>query len=150
MKVEIQKLPRYGRRILIEIEKERIDREKEDVVKKLQQNAEVPGFRRGKVPKNGSESRFNEDIRKKVVENLITESYINAVKENNLSPVIEPEVSDVKFEDTLSFSVYVEVKPEVNIKRYKELVVKEVEPEPVTEQMIDEVLADWEKKKEFA
>ncbi|MCM8825498.1 MAG: hypothetical protein NC937_05090 [Candidatus Omnitrophica bacterium] len=150
MKVEIQKLPRYGRRILIEIEKERIDREKEDVVKKLQQNAEVPGFRRGKVPKNVIESRFNEDIRKKVVENLITESYINAVKENNLSPVIEPEVSDVKFEDTLSFSVYVEVKPEVNIKRYKELVVKEVEPEPVTEQMIDEVLADWEKKKEFA
>ncbi|MCM8821850.1 MAG: hypothetical protein NC831_03430 [Candidatus Omnitrophica bacterium] len=150
MKVEIQELPRYGRKILFEIEKERIDRETQNIVKKIQQTAEVSGFRKGKVPENIIVSRYNEDIRKKVVENLITESYINAVKENNLSPVIEPEVSDVKFENTLSFSVYVEVKPEVSIKKYKELVVKEVEPEPVTEQMIDEVLAEWEKKKEFA
>ncbi|MCM8765124.1 MAG: hypothetical protein NC830_07190 [Candidatus Omnitrophica bacterium] len=150
MKVEIQELPRYGRKILFEIEKERIDRETQNIVKKIQQTAEVSGFRKGKVPENIIVSRYNEDIRKKVVENLITESYINAIKENNLLPVIEPEVSDVKFENTLSFSVYVEVKPEVSIKKYKELVVKEVEPEPVTEQMIDEVLAEWEKKKEFA
>ncbi|MCM8764475.1 MAG: hypothetical protein NC907_03275 [Candidatus Omnitrophica bacterium] len=149
MKVEIQELPRYGRRILFEIERERINRETQDIVKRLQQTAEVPGFRKGKVPENIIISRYNEDIRKKVLENLITESYVDAVKKHNLSPVIEPEISDVKFEDTLSFSVYVEIKPEVSIKKYKELVVKEVEPEPVTEQMIDEVLSEWEKKKEF-
>ncbi len=150
MKVEIQKLPKCGRKILFEIEKEKVDRETDNIVREIQKNAEVPGFRKGKVPESVIVLRYNDAIRKRVLENLITESYINAVREYNLSPVIDPEVSDVKFGDTISFSVYVEVKPEVNIKKYKDLVVKQIEPEPVTEQMVDEVLADWEKRKEFA
>jgi FKBP-type peptidyl-prolyl cis-trans isomerase (trigger factor) len=96
------------------------------------------------------ENRYSEVIRKNIIEQLISDSYIAAVNEYKIQPVIDPEVSDVKFDDTLSFTVYVEVKPEVTVKKYKELVIKQVEPEPVTEQMVDEVLADWEKRKEFA
>lgn len=150
MKMEIQNLPKSGIKLLFEIEKEKVDREKNNIIKEIQKNAEVPGFRKGKVPENVIISRYNDAINKKVVENLITESYLDAIKEHKLSPVIEPEVSDVKFEEGLSFSIYIEVKPEVSVKKYKELVIKQVEPEPVTEQMVDEVLADWEKRKEFA
>ncbi|MCM8759511.1 MAG: hypothetical protein NC906_07060 [Candidatus Omnitrophica bacterium] len=150
MKVEIQQLPKHGRKILFEIESEKVEQEKQNIIREIQKTAEVPGFRKGKVPENVIATRYNDVIKKKVVENLITRSYLEAIKENNILPVIDPEIGDVKFENTLSFSVYVEVKPEVTVKKYKALTVKQVEPEPVTEQMVDEVLADWEKRKEFA
>ncbi len=150
MKVEIQELPRYGRKMLFEIGAEKINEEKQHIVKEIQKTAEIPGFRKGKVPEQIIETRFNDTIKKRILEHLIADSYINAVNQYNLVPVIEPEVSDVKFDETISFSVYIEVKPEVVVKKYKGLVVKKMEPEPVTEQMIDEVLADWEKRKEFA
>ncbi|HPP67343.1 MAG TPA: hypothetical protein PKX05_05445, partial [bacterium] len=63
---------------------------------------------------------------------------------------IDPEVSDVRFDDTISFSVYVEVKPDVVVNKYKDIVVKKVEPEPVTDQMVQDVLSEREKRKEFA
>ncbi|MGC8804908.1 MAG: trigger factor family protein, partial [Candidatus Ratteibacteria bacterium] len=150
MKVEIQQLPKYGRKILFEIEAEKVKEKKTEIVREIQKSAEIPGFRKGKVPEHVIESRYSDVIKKNVLERIITDSYLAAVKEHNLSPVIDPEVADVKFDDTISFSVYVEIKPEVSVKKYKELVVKEVSPEPVTEQMVDEVLADWEKRKEFA
>lgn len=150
MKVEIQQLPKHGRKIFFEIESEKLKQEKENVIREIQQTAEVPGFRKGKVPEHVIETRYNDVIKKKVMENLITRSYLSAIKENNILPVIDPEIDDVKFEETLSFTVYVEVKPDVTVKKYKGLTVKQIEPEPVTEQMIDEVLSEWEKKKEFA
>ncbi|MCX7704759.1 MAG: trigger factor [bacterium] len=150
MKVEIQQLPRHGRKILFEIENERVEQERINIIREIQQNAEVPGFRKGKVPEHVIATRYSDTIKKKVIENLITRSYLAAIKENNIMPVIDPEIEDVKFDNTLSFSVYVEVKPDVIVGKYKELTVKQVEPEPVTEKMVDEVLADWEKRKEFA
>lgn len=150
MKVEIQQLPKYGRKMLFEIDAEQVKEKKTEIIQEIQKTAEVPGFRKGKVPEQVIESRYSDVIRKNVLERIVTDSYLATVKEHNLSPVIDPEVADVKFEDTISFSVYVEVKPEVSINKYKELVVKEISPEPVTEQMVDEVLADWEKRKEFA
>ncbi len=150
MKIEIQQLPKSGRRILFEIEKEKFDQERNNVVKEIQKNAEVPGFRKGKVPVSVVETRYADFIKEKVLERIITESYLQAIKEYNLTPVIDPEISEVNFGDKVSFSVYVEVKPEFTIKKYKELVVKQVEPEQVTEKMVDDVLAEWEKNKEFA
>ena len=150
MKIEIQELPKYGRKINFEIDAEKVREKKNSIIKEIQKTAEVPGFRKGKVPEHVIENRYSEVIRKNIIEQLISDSYIAAVNEYKIQPVIDPEVSDVKFDDTLSFTVYVEVKPEVTVKKYKELVIKQVEPEPVTEQMVDEVLADWEKRKEFA
>lgn len=150
MKIDIQHLPKHGRKILFEIENEKVEQERENILREIQKTAEVPGFRKGKVPEHVIATRYSDVIKKKVIENLITRSYLAAIKDNNILPVIDPEIDDVKFENTLSFSVYVEVKPEITIKKYRELTVKQVEPESVTEQMVDEVLADWEKRKEFA
>ncbi|HOC02169.1 MAG TPA: trigger factor [Candidatus Ratteibacteria bacterium] len=150
MKTEIQELPKYGRKILVEIEAERVSKEKKAIIEEIQETAEIPGFRKGKVPIQIIETRFADEIEKKIVERLIKESYITILDQSGLVPVIEPEISDVKLGETLNFCLYFEIRPEVVVNKYKGLVVKQVDPEPVTEEMVDNVLVDLEKKKEFA
>jgi len=150
MKVEIKELPKHGRQLQFSIEKEAVDAERQEIVRQLAGTADIPGFRKGKVPEHIVSTRYGDIIREKLIEHLITHSYTDAVSEHKVVPVIEPEVSDVKLDGGLSFKVYVEIKPDVTVKKYKQLVVKKTAPEPVTDEAVEEVLREWEKRKEFA
>lgn len=55
--------------------------------------SELPGFRKGKAPKKLVEEQIDKDkIREKILQKLIPSSYIEAVKEHNLKPVINPRI----------------------------------------------------------
>lgn len=150
MKVEVKELPKHGREILFEIDKEKVAEEKKKILDQVKNSAEIPGFRPGKAPEQIVETKYREHIRETILKNLISRSYMDAVSENKLSPIIEPEVSDVKLEEGLNFKVYIEVKPDVQVKKYTGLSVKKVVPEPVKEEEVEENLKRYESKQEFA
>ena len=97
-----------------------------DAFEKNKKNIKMDGFRPGKVPydvyikKNGVESLFLE-----AADLVVGESYLKAVEEAKVIPVVEPKV-DIKniSKDEIEFKFTIITKPELNIKKYKDLKVK--------------------------
>lgn len=149
--VEVSEKSALGREMFFDVEKSRVDEERRLIVKDIKQNAAVEGFRKGKVPESIIESKFADEIKEHLVKRIIPEIYFSAIKEKGFSPAVEPDVFGVDLEGGgLKFKVYVELKPEVMLKKYKGISVKQRKPEFVTEKNVDEVLAEWEKRPEFA
>jgi len=151
MKVDIVEKSELGRELVFSIEKEKVEGEKKEIVKEIKKDAVIEGFRKGKAPDALVEKKYSSLIQERLLRKLITEAYIQAIKEKKLTPVVNPDVYDVNFDDgELKFKIYIELKPEVKLKKYKDIPVKRVKPEPVSEKKVDEVLKEWEKKPEFA
>lgn len=148
MKVEIAKKSELGKELIFEIEKDKVEEERKRIIAEIKKEAVIEGFRKGKAPDELVEKKYSATIQEQMLKNLITDAYINAIKENNLSPIVQPDVYEVKFDDNgnLLFKIYIEEKPDVKIKKYKEISVKKVKPEPVTEEMVENVLKEWEKR----
>ena len=89
--------------------------------------AEVAGFRKGKVPRDIYEKKFGkESLYFTASDYVIEEAYKNALEESKLVPVVQPKV-DIKSVDDkkIEFIFKIITKPEVKIKKYKGLKVKE-------------------------
>lgn len=151
MKIEVKEISELGREINFEIEEEIVNREKERIIKELKKNVEVEGFRKGKVPERIIELRFSSLIKENLLKRIIPDAYLKAIKENNLHPAVDPEIREVKFDDgKLFLKIYTEIKPEFEIKKYKNLVLKKVKPEEITEEKVENTLKEWERRPEFA
>ena len=94
----------------------------------LEDEAVVPGFRRGRAPRRLLEKRFSSHVRDDVKNQLLSESYTKAVEDNSLDPLSDPEVEDVENLELpesgdLTFTVKVEVTPDVELPKYDSLEV---------------------------
>ena len=83
------------------------------------QRARLPGFRKGKAPREVVRKRFHDAIREEVIRDLVGQSWKAAVEQEQLKPIADPRVRDLKFEADapVSFELIVEVKPELNLSR---------------------------------
>jgi len=90
--------------------------------KKVVKNVNVPGFRKGKVPRRLFESRFGvESLYQEAIDYLLPRAYTEAVSEVGLNPVDRPDVNVVQVElgKPFLFKATVTVKPEVVLGEYK-------------------------------
>jgi trigger factor len=92
----------------------------ERVVAEYQKQARLPGFRPGKAPASMIRSRFGNDIRQKVLENLIPRALGERFRQENLNVVGRPEIKDLKFEKdaAIEFKAEFEVAPEIELGEY--------------------------------
>ncbi len=98
--------------ITIEIPAARIEAKLKENMGKLKTDASIPGFRRGRAPMRLIEKRFGDTLREDVRGQLISESYSQAVEEQKLEVLGEPEVKDIdklKLPDSGPMTVVVEV-----------------------------------------
>jgi trigger factor len=79
----------------------------------------VQGFRKGKAPPAVVRRRFGDAIRQSVIEELLRASWEAAREQDSLTPIADPQVRNVKFEDgaPLTFELLVDVKPEIALER---------------------------------
>jgi trigger factor len=103
-----------------------IDAEYEKAVRTYSSRIHIPGFRQGKVPRQIVEQKFGKEIEQDVVETLIRECSMTAIKEKELRPLHSPVLKDYKFErgTGLSFVAEFEVTPRVDPTGYKEIKVE--------------------------
>lgn len=90
----------------------------------------IPGFRKGKVPRTIIESRFGEGVFYEDAINIVLpEAYENAIDENNIEPVDRPDIDIEKLEknEPVVFTAEVTVKPEVKLGDYKGIEVEKNE-----------------------
>ena len=106
----------------------------ENAMKKVYfQNAKyfnIPGFRKGKAPMNIVEKYYGEQIfYEDAFNDVATESYDEALKENKIEAVSKPEVDIKQMEKgkDLIYTVVVQTKPEVKLGKYKGIELKKVE-----------------------
>ncbi|MCI8273244.1 MAG: trigger factor [Clostridia bacterium] len=118
----------------------------ENAMKKVYfQNAKyfnVPGFRKGKAPMNIVEKYYGEQIfYEDAFNEIASESYEEALKENNIEPVSRPVVDIEQMEKgkDVIYTAVVQTKPEVELGKYKGIEIEKIEY-PVKEEDIEHEL----------
>jgi len=139
MKTTVQRESPTKVRLLVEVEPSEIDKLTSDTVRKLSQEFKVPGFRKGKVPRQILESRLGKDtIRQRMLEESLPRLYTDAAKGESLQPVATPDIEVTDFEgDTLTFTATVEVRPEIHLPNYKEMEIERPSPKATREEIDD-------------
>jgi len=89
-------------------------------VKKQTKNIQLPGFRKGKVPKNILKKRFGDSLEYEASEKIANKHFWEIAKEKNLNPIGQPTMTDFDFKpgEELNFKVKYEVVPQIELKDY--------------------------------
>lgn len=142
MQTQVEKIDGNRVRIQIEVEPAVLDQALEQAYRKLVKDVAIPGFRRGRVPRRILENYIGrEPVYKEAVDMVVPQAYQEAVAQENVAPVSQPEVEIVQMEEgqPFVFQATVEVKPEVTLGQYKDLVVERPQIE-ATEAQVEEQL----------
>ncbi|MEH1814850.1 MAG: trigger factor [Nostoc sp.] len=133
MKVTQEKLPASQIGLEIEITPEITKQTYEQVIKNLASTANIPGFRKGKVPRPILLQRLGTTrIKAAALEELIQDGIEQAVKQEAIPAIGQPQLRS-SFEDLiknyepgkpLTISAAVDVEPEVNLVQYTDLQAK--------------------------
>ena len=97
MEVTITDLSPCKKQLRIEIDAETVNAKFDAVAKDFRRHANLPGFRPGKAPLANVMRSYGDKIGEEAKPTLMSDSYSKALKENDLRPVIMPEVEDLQF-----------------------------------------------------
>ena len=141
MKVEIQELDPCKRQLVVEAPEEEVRAAWTAACGRVQRDARLPGFRRGKVPMTLVRSRFGDEVRQAVAEALIPVVYRRAVDETQIRPVEDPEFRELQLEEgqPLRFTAVVEIKPAIELGEYRGVTARH-SPRPITEADVEGTL----------
>ncbi len=111
------------------------------IVKNYTRQARIPGFRAGKVPPSLIRSRFDEQIRQDVVEQLLPQNFRNAIEAKGVQPISQPQVTELSLQDgqPLRFKALFEVMPEIDLTGYQDVKVEREKGELTEEELEAEV-----------
>ena len=97
MEVTITDLSPCKKQLRIEIDVETVNAKFDAVAKDFRRHAHLPGFRQGKAPLANVMRSYGDKIGEEAKRTLMSDSYAKALKENELRPVIMPEVEELQF-----------------------------------------------------
>jgi trigger factor len=110
--------------------------------KKIGAQIQVPGFRKGKVPPPVVDQRLGRGaVLDEAVNDALPKLYVQALKDNDLQPLGQPEVDVTKFADgeLLEFTAEVDVRPEFELPDYSALTA-EVDALEISDDEVEEQL----------
>lgn len=107
----------------MEIPGDTVRAETDKIAADLARRVDVPGFRRGHVPKSVVKTRFRKELRDEMLSQILPHSLGDAIRQKELKVIGEPSVEDLKFKDDESIDVTfnLEVAPEFTLSKYQEL-----------------------------
>ena len=111
-------------------------------VKRIASQVNVPGFRKGKAPRNVIEMNYGKEaVLNEAYDFLVNQNYTAALQENEIVPVSQPEIEQVQFEEgkDLIFKATVTKRPDVKLGDYKGLDAKKEEAKVTDEQIQDQL-----------
>src|SRR5260221_13664954 len=135
------------RELELEIPAEEVSKATDKVAKELMRVARVPGFRPGKAPITLIKKRFAEEIKGEVLQSLVPETVEKAVAEQKLSPVSQPQVDKLEFNEgqPVKFRASFDVLPEFTLVNYKNLEIEMPEMN-LTEEDVAKALAEMQQR----
>ena len=146
MNTTIEKQPENIIKVDIEIPAKDAVNYYNNAAKKLAQYVNIPGFRKGKAPRNIVEQYVGEDrIKHEALEGALPKIFADVIKENKFDVVAQPYVEsyDYKIGSDLKITAKIELRPEVTLGEYKGLTIDVDEykiPEDAMQKSIDGLL----------
>jgi trigger factor len=113
--------------LTVEVSADTVSKGLDAAFQKVVKTVNVPGFRKGKMPRGMFEQRFGvEALYQDALDILLPEAYGNAIDETGIEPIDRPEIDIDQMEKgkELIFKATVQVKPEVTLGEYKGLEVE--------------------------
>ena len=121
MKSAVETLSPTRAKLTVEVPFEELKPSLDAAYKKIAQQINIPGFRKGKVPPMVIDRQVGRGaVLDEAVNEVLPQKYFAALEENSLTPLAQPEIEVTKLEDneTLEFTAEVDVRPEITLPDY--------------------------------
>ena len=129
-------------RLSVEVPFDELEPSLSDAYQRISQQVNLPGFRKGRVPRSLIDQRIGRGaVLDEAVNTHLPAAYAAAVRENEVVPIGQPDVDVTEFADgsDLKFTAEVDVRPTIELPEYKGLEVQVADAE-VTDAQVDEQL----------
>ncbi|MDE6740671.1 MAG: trigger factor [Lachnospiraceae bacterium] len=139
MSLQVEKLEKNMAKLTIEVGAEELEKAIEKAYQKQKKQISIPGFRKGKVPRQMVEKMYGKEVFYEDAANeLIPDAYDKALSECEEDIVSSPkiEVTQIEAGKPFVFTATVALKPEVKLGKYKGLKIDKIDTE-VTEEEVD-------------
>ena len=115
MQVSVENVGKLERKLTVSVPAERLEGTIKSRLRDLSQNVRIKGFRPGKVPATIIEQRYGRQVRSEALNELIRDSFNEAVRQENLRPAVQPSIettgqpADGEFKYVATFEVMPEI-----------------------------------------
>lgn len=112
----------------VKLQYDEISKELDEAYLEERNNIVLPGFRKGKVPISLLKKMYGEAIEYKASESISNKKFWDIAEQQKLKPIGTPQLVDIDFQinEYLSFKVKYEVKPQIELKNYKNLEIEKL------------------------
>lgn len=144
MKVTVEKLPGSEARLDIDYTWEELEKASDRAFRKIVQKIDIRGFRRGKAPRSLVERQYGKEyFYQEGLDELMNETYRDALKENDITPLDKPEIDapQLQIGQAYHFSVTVPVLTPVELGDYHSLHFEREEATVTSEEVEQQVEA---------
>ena len=148
MSLQVEKLEHNMAKLTIEVSAEELEKALQGAYNKQKKNISIPGFRKGKVPRQMIEKMYGPEVFYDDAANqLIPEAYGKVYDEEDLEIVSQPKIDIVQIEKgkPFIFTAEVALKPEVTLGEYRGLKVEKISNR-VTQKEIEAKLVEEQEK----
>ncbi|CFX81965.1 Trigger factor [Syntrophomonas zehnderi OL-4] len=118
MSAKLEKIENSEAYLHIEVEAEVFEKGLQKAYKKVVKQVAIPGFRKGRVPRELLEAHFGKEILfEDALEYVVPDAYEKALEELNIDPIAQPEFDfeEIQDDNILKFNAKVAVKPDVKL-----------------------------------
>ena len=139
MSVQVEKLEKNMAKLTIEVPAEEVEKALQKAFLKNKNSISVPGFRKGKVPRQMIEKMYGPEVfYEDAVDEMLPGAYEKAVEECGEDVVSSPaiDITQIKKGEPFIFTAEVALKPEVKLGKYKGVKVEKADTE-VTDEEVD-------------
>ncbi len=148
MKFSVERAPNSEATVTVELEWTELEKASDRAYRKLAQRYNVPGFRRGHAPRSMLERMLGKDaIYQEGLEELIEDSYREALRSNNLVPIASPTVDagPLQLNQPYTYTAHVPVLSPVTLGDYHAVRVERPGVD-VTDEDVEKVLRDLQQQ----
>ncbi len=133
--------PECTRELVLDVPADEVAKAFKSVTANYKKYARIPGFRPGKTPDSVVRRRFAADIRKEVIDTLLPERFNQAVREQGVRPVGQPQVMELNLDEgtPLHVKAVFEYVPDFSIEGYQSVIVDKPSTEVTEEEFQQEV-----------
>jgi len=138
--------------LTVEVSADKVNEGLNAAFQKVVKQVNVPGFRKGKMPRQMFEKRFGvESLYQDALDILLPEAYGSAIDETGIEPIDRPDIDIEQMEKgkELIFKATVQVKPEVTLGEYKGLEVEALDTNVTDEDVANELKTLQERQAEL-
>ncbi len=125
MQVSVESGEGLKRKLKVQVPSERVDEQVDKKLREMRGQVRLQGFRPGKVPMKVVQKRYGAQVRVEVLDEVVRQTYSEALQQESLRPAGTPEIQPVNIEagQDLEYEADFEVIPDVEVKGVEAIAV---------------------------